>query len=402
MWYLAHGLFRRAFLPSINAYKPDVVHGHDGLALPLTIYAAQANNAHSVFDSHELETHRNHPLIWAMSPRIKVLERRFLPRTDAVLTVSTTIAEHLEECYGIPRPTVLYNAPPLAPAPLPERWQTSRPRSTVRQEAGVSTRALLLVYTGNIAAGRGIEQTLQHLAALRPSARKIHLSLVGSVNPAFRAQLEAKTAQLGLSAFVRFHGSVPASDVARFISDADIAVLPILPSSRSHQYAMPNKLFEALQANLPILGTELVEMSAFLKTHRLGVSYNPFSADSFGAALEQILQDREPTSARRARAMKVAQEYSWEVQGDKLCAVYESLVPEPEKNRIAMIVPNPCDPDYRVVKQAQTLVQAGYQVRVFCTRPSGSDLPSFEIVNGVEYTRLDWSTRAIITLRWLR
>ena len=166
MWYLAHGVFRRVFAPSITAFQPDVVHGHDGLALPLTVRVAQASGAICVFDSHELEAHRNHPLIWAMRPRIQALERRFLPRVNAVLTVSRTIASHLEEHYAIKRPTVLYNAPPRTPAPLPQRWKGS-PRMTVRYEAELNATAVLLVYTGNIATGRGIEQTLQNLAELQ-------------------------------------------------------------------------------------------------------------------------------------------------------------------------------------------------------------------------------------------
>lgn len=56
-----------------------------------------------------------------------------------------------------------------------------------------------------------------------------------------------------------------------------------------------------------------------------------------------------------------------------------------------MIVPNPCDPDYRVVKQAETLAKGGYEVRVFCTKPSGSSLPEYERINGVEYVRKNWT-----------
>ncbi|OJI91931.1 hypothetical protein LY10_04259 [Planktotalea frisia] len=66
------------------------------------------------------------------------------------------------------------------------------------------------------------------------------------------------------------------------------------------------------------------------------------------------------------------------------------------RTKIAVVVPNPCDPDYRVVKQAETLAQAGYEVRVFCTKPRGSDLPDLEIINGVEYVRRSWGPIAAI------
>lgn len=64
--------------------------------------------------------------------------------------------------------------------------------------------------------------------------------------------------------------------------------------------------------------------------------------------------------------------------------------------KVAIVVPNPCDPDYRVVKQAETLAEAGYEVRVFCTLPHGSDLPRQEVINGVTYVRKPWGPRAFL------
>ena len=404
MWFLAHRLFRRAFEQKITTWSPDVVHAHDGLSLPLLVHAAERSNAISVFDSHELEAHRNHPLIWAMRGRITALERRYLPKVDAVLTVSETIADHLSAGYSIPRPTVLFNAPPLHPAPLPSRWQ-GLARTSLRTEAHLPENALLLVYTGNIAAGRGIEQTLEgvaHYLEHASPARDIHLSLVGVVSPAFQAQLETQAQQLGMRDRLRFHPSVPATDVARFITDADIAVLPILPDVLSHQYAMPNKLFEALQARLPILGANLEEMSDFIRDHALGTCYDPFSPPRFCKGLETILTAPETPQKRRARFAEISEAYSWEAQGDKLLSLYKNFELDAQPIRVAMVVPNPCDPDYRVVKQAQTLAAAGYRVKVFCTQPAESTLPVSETINGVDYERIPWSPRAMITPRWLR
>lgn len=404
MWFLAHGLFRRAFEAKITAWSPHIVHAHDGLSLPLLVHAAGHSNAVSVFDSHELEAHRNHPLIWAMRRRISALERRYLPQTDAVLTVSETIANHLSAHYAIARPTVLFNTPALRPAPLPDRWQGT-PRTSVRTETQLSNDALLLVYTGNIAAGRGIEQTLiglAHYLKHNTQVRDIHLSLVGSVSPALQTKLETQAKHLGVHNRLQFHPSVPATDVTRFIADADIAVLPILPDVMSHQYAMPNKLFEALQAGLPILGADLEEMSKFIRANNLGICFDPFSAHSFSDALERLLLSCAPPQKRRKHFAQVSKTYCWEAQSDKLLSLYESFDLADHPIRVAMVVPNPCDPDYRVVKQAQTLANAGYQVKVYCTLPAGPDLPVFETINGVEYERIAFSPRAMITPHWLR
>lgn len=88
------------------------------------------------------------------------------------------------------------------------------------------------------------------------------------------------------------------------------------------------------------------------------------------------------------------QSFGLYIDGPKNWKITGSQIVRPIK--VAIVVPNPCDPDYRVVKQAEALVRAGYDVRVFCTKPYGSNLPDLEVVNGVEYARRLWGPRSVI------
>lgn len=69
--------------------------------------------------------------------------------------------------------------------------------------------------------------------------------------------------------------------------------------------------------------------------------------------------------------------------------------------RIAMLVSNPCSPDYRVIKQAESLAKAGYEVRVFCTWKPGLRIPTHEIINGVTYVRREWNPLKLLRQRYL-
>jgi hypothetical protein len=73
------------------------------------------------------------------------------------------------------------------------------------------------------------------------------------------------------------------------------------------------------------------------------------------------------------------------------------------RQRVAMLVFNPCAPDHRVTKEAEHLAGAGRQVRIYCLRKEG--LPDVETINGVEYRRfgIDWrKTLVRALLRWSR
>ncbi len=67
-----------------------------------------------------------------------------------------------------------------------------------------------------------------------------------------------------------------------------------------------------------------------------------------------------------------------------------------KRSRIAVLVPNQCNPDYRVIKQAEYFAQLGHDVRVFCQK--SDETPSEEIINGVTYSRRPLKLNGIFRL----
>ena len=63
---------------------------------------------------------------------------------------------------------------------------------------------------------------------------------------------------------------------------------------------------------------------------------------------------------------------------------------------VVMLVSNPCDPDYRVVKEAESLARIGYRVSVLCTWKPGLGIPTRAEINGVTYVRHEWNPVKIV------
>lgn len=66
--------------------------------------------------------------------------------------------------------------------------------------------------------------------------------------------------------------------------------------------------------------------------------------------------------------------------------------------RVAMLVSNPCNPDYRVVKQAESLARSGYDVRIYGTWNVTLGIPVRETINDVTYCRYEWSALKILRM----
>lgn len=73
-------------------------------------------------------------------------------------------------------------------------------------------------------------------------------------------------------------------------------------------------------------------------------------------------------------------------------AAAAATAPASSRPRVAMIVNNPCirHPmirDARVIREAEALAAAGFEVRVFCRTWRDADVPPLEVINGVAYAR---------------
>jgi hypothetical protein len=66
-----------------------------------------------------------------------------------------------------------------------------------------------------------------------------------------------------------------------------------------------------------------------------------------------------------------------------------------------MLVSNPCNPDYRVTKEAESLARAGYEVYILATWKPNLGIPIQEEINGVKYIRYEWNVLKVLRMIYL-
>jgi glycosyltransferase involved in cell wall biosynthesis len=270
--------------------RTDVVHANDLDTLPAAYLLAKELHSRLVYDAHELyaEFDPNPPRVArALLMRI---ERRLARRADAVVTVSEPIAEELRRRLGV-EPIVVLNAPELDLREPPE-------------PAGDQLRA---VYQGAFGTGRPLDDLLQ---AVR-HAPNVQLTL--RVNRSTREALDAEL-PADLRGRVHVEHPVPPSEVVTALHGHHVGLLFDRPLTRNAELSAPNKLFEYLMAGLAVVAPDLPGLR-WLGEERLGVLFEPGSAESFGAALEALAADPERLAELRANARRAAVErYNAETQ----------------------------------------------------------------------------------------
>ncbi|UQN30050.1 glycosyltransferase [Brachybacterium kimchii] len=301
-------------------FAPDVVHANDTNTL-VPAFAVQllarreGRRVQIVFDSHELWRHRNVGERRLLAPLLEALiEHVAVPRADAVITVSPSIADWLQRTYDLrSRPLLVRNVP--AAGPLPENTA-----GVLRQRAGLAEDDLVIAYGGRLTTARGIEETI---AALPHLPARVHFVLLGYGEADYERSILASARTAGVADRVHLVGAVAPAEVSAALADGDVAVVHVQPVCLSYRFALPNKLFESIRAGLPIAAADLPDMRAVVEELGVGEVFEGSDPAELAAALQRILAAPE---AYRQRAREAAPDLTWEAEATGLLEAYRLVL----------------------------------------------------------------------------
>lgn len=315
-------LVRRRMAQVAIRLEPDAIHAHDTETLDIAGRAATPLGIPIVYDGHELwleRVRRDRSAAYAALMRwyFARVERRWLPRVAARITVSEPIAEHLRRRYGVADVVVLPNYPMPVDPPDPP-WPLRRlPGAT-----GVPADAPIILFIGNATEGRGIEDLMAAMETL-PEA---HLVLLGAADQ--EGYVRPLARRHHLRSRVHVTPRVPTEHVVAYAASATVGMAAIPPVSLSYRYSLPNKLFQCMQAGLPVVASDFPQVRQVVEEAGAGITVDPLDAHAIAAAIRTYLDDPRRREADGARGrVAVRERFNWTAVAPRLVEVYRRLVP---------------------------------------------------------------------------
>jgi glycosyltransferase involved in cell wall biosynthesis len=288
----------------------DIVHCHDLNALPVGAWLKMSGrNVRVVYDAHEYEID-DRPNGGKISKKLKyLLEKSLIRFADRVITVSDAIAEEYVGLYDISKPALVLNTPFYLETP---------PRSDYfRRRFGIDAKQTIFLYQGALSRGRGIERIVEAFGMLENEGKAVAIFMgYGPLEGYLR-----EAAQRYRNIFV--HEAVPPESILRYTASADFGFSLIEDVCLSYRYSLPNKMFEYLMAELPVIVSNLPEMRRLIEENDVGVVVKGESAADLKNAVEKAM--RSDISSLHRRIKKIKKLFSWEVQENVLLDVYERL-----------------------------------------------------------------------------
>lgn len=259
-------------LKSLNKQKFDLIIAHDPFTLPISLMLARKNGAKVLLDAHEY-TPREYEDIWIqkyfLSYLWNCLCKRYLKRADAIITVCDGLAKEYEKNYGV-HCEIITNAP---------FYSDLKPKSPDKNRVKI-------IYHGAAHPSRKTEDMILLMDHLD---HRFHLDLMLIKNS---PRYFRKLYDLGkLDPRISFLDPVPMLDIPDRTNDYDIGLFLLSPVSFSYRMALPNKLFEYIQARLSIAIWPSPEMAKIVNEYNCGIISEDFTIESMAKKLNSLSTD---------------------------------------------------------------------------------------------------------------
>lgn len=254
-----------------------------------------------IFDSHELfseipelENRKRVKNFWL------AIEKKIIPKLKNIITVSDSIKEHYQSLYGV-NVSVVRN--------IPEN------KKVIQTPFDFDTHGKkIILYQGSVNVGRGLELMIDTMHLLEDYI----LVIIGDGD--ISTKLIEKVNTLDLKNCVKFLGRINPDELKNLTPNTTVGMSLEEDLGLNYRYALPNKLFDYIHAEVPMVVSNLPEMKAIIKKYAIG----------------EVLIDRTPISLASTIKTMAAKNYkkeliqakkqlNWTLEKEKLISIISPL-----------------------------------------------------------------------------
>ncbi len=186
-------------------------------------------------------------------------------------------------------------------------------------------RPYLLAYVGLMAVQDCVENCIYTMNELVHKRGRQDTSLLLIGGGERLAHIQALTRELQLDEYVRFAGIVRPTEIARYLTVADIGLIPD-PQNGMNEYSTMIKTMEYMALSKPIVAFDLTETR--YSAQDAGLYATPNLIEDFADKIEQLLENEElRLRMGQIGRRRVETELQWDVTKQQLLLAYETLFP---------------------------------------------------------------------------
>lgn len=245
--------------------------------------------------------------------RLQRLERFAVNHADGLMTISRELLDYFTEQYDFDGVTgVVRNVPDL-----------NRVNQIEIENLNYDSN-FLITYIGGFTSQRGLELAIKAMPEIVRSVPDAKLLLVGDGTDKYVLSLKKLCEELGVSDSVEFTGWVDFDLVPSYYEASDVTLVPYYPHPAS-DYALPNKFFQSMAFQTPVVVHNLPTMRRIVEENNVGQVFG--NNRTLAEVLVDLAQSPEAMSDMGARGRKlVERRYNFEQESETVNQVIRNVV----------------------------------------------------------------------------
>ncbi len=288
----------------------DILHSNDLDTLPANFLVSRIKDKPLVYDSHEYFTEvpelTDRPLvrkIW------KKIEKLIFPKLRHIITVNRSIALAYSKQYG-KQVHVIRN--------VPEKTNFRAAVSPCLYGLPKNKKLVILQGSG-INRDRGAEEAAQAMQYVDNAA--LVIAGKGDIIP----ELQEKVIKSSLQEKVFFIPPMPYEKLIQLTSLCNAGLSMDKGSNLNYRYSLPNKLFDYIMAQIPVIVSDLPELRHIVEKYQIGlVVSGTLSPKGIAEKINYLLYEM-PENHFQENLIKAANDLNWEKEKYKLTYLYRRL-----------------------------------------------------------------------------
>jgi len=268
---------------SYNIKQPDVIIANDwdGLYMASVLKSKYSWKANIYYDAHEYSPNQfSASIIWRLLRKPVIVDT--IKKCKDYITVMSTVCEGIareyEGFFGFPNGFVkiVTNAA--------EYQNDLKPNE-------IHGNKIRLIHHGGAARLRKLELMIEMMQHLNSDNYELTFMLIHPNNNYYNYYnyLVRKSKKFRN---IKFIEPVSFSEIPKTLNNYDIGVYILMPESFNQKYALPNKLFEFVQARLAVAIGPSIEMVKIVDAYNLGVHSKTFSPKSLAESISNLTTEK--------------------------------------------------------------------------------------------------------------
>ena len=286
--------------------RVDLIFSNDLDTLPACFLAAKIRKKRIIYDTHEYFTEMPELVNRPATQKIwQKIENFIFPKLTDIITVNHSIAKLYSE---------KFNKKVLVSRNIPPTYQPQIIKSRQELELPIDKKIIILQGSG-INIQRGAEEAVLAMEFLE----NVVLLVVGNgdVLPILKTMVEEKN----LYKKVIFRPKMSFEDLRQYTINSDLGLAIDKDTNLNYHFSLPNKLFDYIHAEIPVLSSKLVELVQIIEEYNIGYFIENHEPQHIAEVIQDVFKNDKLYQIKKKNTVKAKNELCWEIEEKVLLSV---------------------------------------------------------------------------------